>query len=265
MQLRFYKKYFDIVSLEEFYRLQPGAEKFTISLTFDDGFANNYKYVLPLLEQYEVPATFFITAIRDAGYDILWNDMLAIAAKYGPERIFLGQDLFIKTGKGRYRSSTTDKFLVDTLRTTGFDAKKEMIQVLASCKAKADRDYWLQMTIEEIKNLSQNKWVTIGSHGYYHNDLSQISIDLVKDELSRSKRFLESITGKRVTAVAFPYGAYTPETIKAAKQTGYTQLLTAGSRYKEDKTDELIRDRFTVNPFISTVNQMHANISGSYE
>jgi hypothetical protein len=85
--LRFYKKYFNIVSLDDYYEQRFSNEKFNICLTFDDGFANNYKYVLPLLEQYRVPAAFFITAIREAGYDILWNDVLGIAYEYGPSEI----------------------------------------------------------------------------------------------------------------------------------------------------------------------------------
>src|SRR5215470_1339070 len=42
--LQFYKKYFHIVSLEDYYAGRFINERFNICLTFDDGFANNYKY-----------------------------------------------------------------------------------------------------------------------------------------------------------------------------------------------------------------------------
>src|SRR5260221_13248063 len=72
--LQFLKKYFHVISLNDFYNQRFSEERFNICISFDDGFANNYKYVLPLMNKYQVPVTFFITGIRHAGYDILWND-----------------------------------------------------------------------------------------------------------------------------------------------------------------------------------------------
>src|ERR1700759_4285774 len=61
--LKFYKNYFNVVSLDDYYDKKFDNNKFNVCLTFDDGFANNHKYVLPLLQQYRVPATFFVPAI----------------------------------------------------------------------------------------------------------------------------------------------------------------------------------------------------------
>jgi peptidoglycan/xylan/chitin deacetylase (PgdA/CDA1 family) len=264
MHLQFYKKYFNIVSLDDYYDQQFSKDKFTICLTFDDGFANNYKYVLPLLEQYEVPATFFITGIREAGYDILWNDVLAIAYQYGPSKIKSGKEEYSKGRDGKYRSSSNGKLLAEVLRSSGFEQKAEMIELLGSYKERADDDYWLQLTEQEIKILSASKWVTIGSHGYYHNDLSKIETGKAKEEMIRSKQFLEKITGKEIKSLAFPYGYYTKDLVKEAKQVGYSQLLAGEFLFPDDAMDATLRERFTINPFISVINQMHANISSNY-
>ena len=264
-QLKLYKQYFNIVSLDDFYHQRFSSDRFNICLTFDDGFANNYRHVLPLLELHQVHAAFFITGIRNAGYDILWNDFLTIAGKYGPQKFIFKREEFVKDGDRKYVSSLTGKRLADILRSTGFEDKAEMIALLGSFNKNVEADYWLQMTVDQIKALSASKWATIGNHSYYHNDLAQIPVSLVREDISRSKQFLENITGKEIKALAFPYGSYTREAAEEAKNAGFTQLLATEFLFPEDANDTTFRERFTINPFISNVNQLHANITGNYK
>ena len=264
-QLQLYKKYFNLVSLDDFYQQKFNNDKFNICLTFDDGFANNYKYVLPLLEQYQVPAAFFITGIRNEGYDILWNDILSVSYRCGPSKIVFKNEVFVKGKDKKYISSSTDKCLVDILRPTEFEDKAELLQILDPFKNTAESDYWLQMTEEQIRILSGSKWATIGSHGYYHNDLAKISIASAKEEIIQSKRYLETITGKEIKALAFPYGSYTKEVVNEAKNEGYLQLLVTDFLFPDDPIDPTLRERLTINPFISNINQIHANITGNYK
>jgi hypothetical protein len=100
--LQFYKQYFNVVSLGDYYNQCFSKDKFNICLTFDDGYANNHKYVLSLVDKYQLPATFFVTAISDAGYDILWNDFMGIVGKYGPETLVLKNERFYKGRFNKY-------------------------------------------------------------------------------------------------------------------------------------------------------------------
>lgn len=263
-QLRLYKEYFNLVSLDDFYAQRFSNDRFNICLSFDDGFSNNYRYVLPLLEQYEVPAVFFITAIRNEGYDILWNDVLSIAYKNGPEKLGFDDELFVKGRDGRYQSVQSGKKLAELLRDYGFEKKAAVLKLLSRFRLQADKDYWMQMTTEEIKLLSSSRCATIGSHGYYHNDLAMVDTGALKEELVSSKQFLEHVTGKEIKALAFPYGSYSDTVINEATAAGYTQLLTTAFQSPEDATKPLLKERLTINPFISNINQLHANIAGHY-
>ena len=266
--LRFYKRYYNVISLDDFYEQRFSKNRFNICLTFDDGLANNHKYVLPLLQQYQVPATFFITAIRDAGYDILWNDFLSVVARYGPKTLKYNGDLYVKNRYRKYVSVSNGGSLNDLLRSSDFIPKKELMQILSSQftfkNDPRDEDYWRQMTGNQIRELSDCPLAIIGAHGYYHNDLSRISLGQAKDEMIRSKKYLENITGNEVKAIAFPYGAYTEQVKEEAKKIGFTQLLTTNFLLPKDGDDATMRERLTINPFISVINQMHANITGQY-
>jgi peptidoglycan/xylan/chitin deacetylase (PgdA/CDA1 family) len=267
--LRFYKKYFNVISLDDYYAQKFSDQRFNICLTFDDGFANNYKYVLPLIEKYQMPATFFVTAIRAAGYDILWNDFLGIISKYGPEQMTYKRKLYRKNRGNKYICVTDGISLVDKLRNAGFTEKAEMMRLLYPLVPfkinPADVDYWLQMTPREIRKLAASPYVTIGAHGYYHNDLARIKISDTAEELILSKQYLENVIRRKIKSFAFPYGSYNPDVVEAAKGAGYKQLLAMDFKFPGDNNDPALLERFTVNPFISTHNQMYAIIKRRYE
>jgi peptidoglycan/xylan/chitin deacetylase (PgdA/CDA1 family) len=266
--LRFYKEHFNLVSLDDVFHKRLADDKFNICLSFDDGYANNYKYVLPLLQQYKVPAAFFVTGIRDAGYDILWNDFLNIATKYGPETLRYKNDAYSRNRFGRYVSSTNREALADQLRASDFTGKKEMMQLLSPLvdfkNDAADLDYWQQMNESQIRELSASPFATIGCHGYYHNDLAKIPLQQAKEEMIRARKYLEIITGKEIKSLAFPYGSYTREVKEEAQNAGYSQLLAADYLLPADEKDTTIRQRFTINPFIHVHTQMQAIIKGDY-
>ncbi|MBC7399372.1 MAG: polysaccharide deacetylase family protein [Mucilaginibacter sp.] len=267
--LKLYKKHCNVVSLDDYYKSNFSDGKFNICLTFDDGFANNHKYALPLLEKYQVPATFFITGIANEGYDILWNDFLGIVSKYGPQTIYYKNEEYYKGKYDLYYSADSRITLKDKLRVTGFDDKADMMKELYALvpfkKEERHTDYWLQMTMAQIKELATSQYATIGAHGYYHNDLVQTSPEDAFTEMLNVKQYLEALIKKPITSLAFPYGSYNQDVINEAKKAGYKQLLAMDFYNDRDGADETMRERLTVNPFISPVNQLHATITRKYD
>jgi peptidoglycan/xylan/chitin deacetylase (PgdA/CDA1 family) len=266
--LQFYRRHFDIISLEDHFAGRFSKDRFSICLTFDDGFANNYRHALPLLDRYQAPATFFITAIRQAGYDILWNDQLALLQRFGPSRLTFNGISYGRDRHRRYVPETGGPGLREYLQKEGFPQKANFIQQTAEMilpgKASAGKDYWLQMTEEEISRLGDSPYATIGCHGYYHNDLAQIPLSEAIDEVTHCRQYLQKITGRKTESIAFPYGAYTQELIPAVNAAGFTQLLAVDFLYPGDAAHPLMRERMTINPYISVYNQMTAIVRGQY-
>ncbi|MGF7081298.1 polysaccharide deacetylase family protein [Mucilaginibacter sp. UYCu711] len=267
--LKLYKKHCNVVSLDDYYKGNFSDEKFNICLTFDDGFANNYKYVLPLLEKYQIPAAFFITGIANEGYDILWNDFLGIVSKYGPQNITYKNRQYYKGKYDLYYAADSSITLKDQLRATGFAEKADMMKMLYPLvpfkNEEQHTDYWLQLTTEQIKQMAASLYVTIGAHGYYHNDLAQISTNDAFNEMLHVKQYLEELIKKPVTSLAFPYGSYNQQVVNDAKRAGYKKLLAMDFYNDSDGQDETMRERLTVSPFISPVNQLHATITCKYD
>ena len=103
-----------------------------------------------------------------------------------------------------------------------------------------DGSYYLSE--EAIKEMS-DYGIDIQSHTVNHLHLDTLSYDEQLLELKNSKEILEKITGKEVLSLAYPFGDYNEDTIKAAKNSGYKLAFTTnlGLSDRDDNIYELDR------------------------
>lgn len=103
-----------------------------------------------------------------------------------------------------------------------------------------DGSYYLSE--EAIKEMS-DYGIDIQSHTVNHLHLDTLSYDEQLLELKNSKEILEKITGKEIISIAYPFGDYNEDTIKAAKNSGYKLAFTTnlGLSDRDDNIYELDR------------------------
>src|SRR5688500_8393707 len=77
-QLRHLKNNFDVVPLDDLAGSVRNGKltRRMAAITFDDGFADNCQNAAPLLEAYDLPATFFITTSHLNSSRLYWWDEL---------------------------------------------------------------------------------------------------------------------------------------------------------------------------------------------
>ncbi len=86
------------------------------------------------------------------------------------------------------------------------------------------------ITTDQLHEMAQSPYVTIGSHGATHKLLDTLSVDEQRYEIEHSKKVLEEITGKEVKYFAYSNGRYTKETVKLLKSSGYKCAFTVVPR-----------------------------------
>jgi peptidoglycan/xylan/chitin deacetylase (PgdA/CDA1 family) len=264
--VQFLKKHCHIISLEDFFKKEFRKGKPNIALTFDDGYRNNYLYAKPILEQEKVPGMFYITGLNTSKNNILWADFLNIASTLTNQEITIDNERFYQKD-GVYHSFDTGKNLYSIIKDKHADSEYKdlmmdsFVQLYDFKKDALYDDYWKLMSDEEILSCGNSKFITVGSHGFLHNNLGTISQDKAYKELSDSKAYLENIIQTEINSIGYPDGSYTRETLDSAEKLGFLyQTAAEGFHFEADKTDNRIRDRKGIYTCDSCANQLMINL-----
>ena len=228
--LRLLRKHCHLLSMADLHAGKVCGDRLNVALTFDDGFQNNFLHALPLLEKYHAPASFYITGANEIGVTHLWPDFLDILSRHAEGGISVRGIQFVKRGNA-YFDEDSGKSLASIIkhRHPDWDFKLAVFDAFKRWKPNLYRpDYrpfWELMTDEQICEVASSGLVTIGCHGYFHNNLGELPREDAVSELRRSRAYLESITGKEVRELAFPDGSYSRELIAEAKSQGFEVIL----------------------------------------
>ncbi|WP_346353162.1 polysaccharide deacetylase family protein [Azotosporobacter soli] len=99
-----------------------------------------------------------------------------------------------------------------------------------------------RVTPEQVKEMARHG-MSIGSHTVSHRALAELSAEEASLELTMSKATLEDLLGAEVSAIAYPRGSYSEETIAIGKSCGYNAGFTVkeGTCIKHSPDFELSR------------------------
>ena len=264
-QLIWFKEYCEVVSLEDYYKGIRHPNKLTVAISFDDGYKNNFTLALPLLEKYQIPATFFVTTSPLEGLNILWPDLLDMAGFFLNAELIYKDDKFIYSKHKGYISITNGSNLKSYLMNADLNSIRTFIKdhlfLLKEIQTNECKLYWELMNEEELRAASKSPYITLGSHSVVHSSMTKISSAEAREELINSRSRLSEITNLPVTFFAFPFGDYTPELVQMAVSVGYEQVACVDYRFGSQKN---LIDRFGINPHISFPVQVAEIKRGSY-
>lgn len=252
--LRYFKKHFEILSLSEIFdRYQKGipAQQPTVALTFDDGFENNFTVVAPLLEKYQIPATFFVTGIcADDERAILWPEVINILVQKSPIPLIINGEQFYRRGQYDLYSPKLSIGISDYLKQFG---TSERLRILDQLKRdvqwdiilnNTEKDIWKMMNASQIHELAQISLFEVGAHGYWHHNLGNLNEEEAYEELIKSKQILEKITEKPIISIAYPDGSYSKKVKEMSLQVGFKHLLAVTYQVPGDIEDKTILSRY---------------------
>ncbi len=229
-QMKFLK---DNVPLARFDDDWAKMAKPAVIITFDDGYADNVREALPILEEYRIPATFFIsTGTIDTTGHFWWHELEQILfdTVQRPSRFTLQHD-----GRTTVRPSDTGekrrevyRQLVPLMMEKDAESRNDCLsqlrrwantgEIIAHCHR--------AMSLAELHTLAENELVTIGAHTVTHSQLTVLPPNNQREEIVTSKHQLETWLGREITTFSYPFGKrchYTHESITACREAGFTK------------------------------------------
>ena len=233
---------FNPVSIDDVTDFASGGRRLpkkSVAVTFDDGFADNYDVVLPILTRYSVPATFYLLAgavetgnppwycrIRHAiGTTRLseWTD-----SESGVVRKIQGDSsreiaLNVAFGIGAGKSgSAQEQWVSDMEKSLDVDPLQQESRFM--------------MTWDQARALKQAGH-TIGAHTLTHPNLAHVSTSEARSEIAGSKTAIEKSLGEPVQHFSYPHPALDPEwnaaTVEITREIGFrSAVVTASGRVR---------------------------------
>jgi peptidoglycan/xylan/chitin deacetylase (PgdA/CDA1 family) len=230
-RMRWLASNFDVMPLTEAVRALRADRlpKRALSITFDDGYADNHDLALPVLRRIGLPATFFIaTGFLDGGY--MFNDLVLEALRRAPGPHFDLSDL----GYGRLPVTTDEErrqsagYILEQLKYE-MPQRRHAVAIDIAARAGAVMPPRLMMTHKEIKALHA-AGMEIGAHTVTHPILARLSLERVRQEISDGRSQLERIIGAPAVLFAYPNGRpgrdYRREHAALAKELGFEAAVS---------------------------------------
>ena len=274
-QIEFMKNNFNVVTMEQVIDAVEGKQDLpekALLLTFDDGYADNYTFALPVLEECRVQGSFFIPGKTFTSHQLL--DVNKIHYILASADIYeLVED--VKNQMDHYRGTEydyapTDELFDEYAVANRFDVKetifvKRMLQTVLPENLRTmissalfekyvgiteeQLAYELYMTEEQIRALKRHG-MFIGLHGYDHYWLGNLSSEQMRQDISMALDALDEFIDRKHWVMNYPYGSYNSDVLEYIKGQGACVGLTIEARVAEIGVDSaLVLPRLDCNDF----------------
>jgi len=247
--LAFYQKHFEVVSLSQ---LSGGlGTKPKLLITFDDGYRDNHDHAFRVLQQFEMPALFFVATEVFEQERLLWDNQFF----YSLERAGLAaaQNFFSKhfpnedLGGSNVNQVCRKLFQLFANRVSSHEQRIQLILDFASLTNSLAPHTFIEnfyLTREQVTAMA-SAGMEFGAHTHRHALLPG-STDLEMDfELKHSKEILESVTAKNISTFCYPSGQFNPK-VKTAVGDQFAFAFTTQEHKNTWSQDPLLLGRFNV-------------------
>lgn len=246
-QMEYLKKRYRIIPLSDIYKETFEDSTPNFAITFDDGYSDVFYEALPILEEFNIPATAFITTGNVGTVNENWTDNI-IRAIFEPQS---KRDYFECRDDeltGRWRTGTLEEktafyrkvnYLFRHIGAQKRYRYETMLLEWAGLSHEGRKDRRI-LSFKELKRLSESPLISIGAHCVTHPSLGSLTDEEQESEIVGCIEALSDITNLNIKYMAYPFGSrsdYNDKTIELLHQNGIDMAFTTLNEIITDRTD----------------------------
>jgi peptidoglycan/xylan/chitin deacetylase (PgdA/CDA1 family) len=215
-QMKFVRRNFDVISFEDLHRCEMEEREWprrALIITFDDGYRDNYTNAFPVLKEFHLPATIFLTTGHIGEARLFWWDRVAYLIKHTSRQSVVFADLSsapFDLSSARARRQSIARVLW-WLKQVQEETRNRFLDSLSSeldVELPGGVAEEMHLSWDEVKEMARSG-IEFGSHTVTHPILSHVGESQLQREISESKQAIEEHLGREVMAFAYPAGRRT--------------------------------------------------------
>lgn len=275
-QIAYFKKHYQFVSTDDCLEaLKTGRSlpRNSILLTFDDGFKDHVRWVLPVLKKNGIQAAFFppSRAIQERKMLDVHKIQFILAGATPIKDLILDLDAGIDRARSEFQLPTTQELWKKWAEPTRFDPaevvyfkrllqrelplelRTRLIDEIFGSRVFQNETAFaedLYLNREDLATLIDSG-MTVGSHGHEHFWLGKLDRQAQEKDIDASRRFLKSIgVPEKDWVMCYPYGSYNEDTLALLQEKNCGMAVTTEVRLAEVSGRRPFRlDRLDTNDF----------------
>lgn len=258
--LIYLKNNMHVIPLDELVgRIQLGKSlNHCCSITFDDGWYDNYVYAFPLLKKYGVPATIFLATGYVGTNKWFWPEELSRCLPRMiddlRENEFVDETIQIFLSKLSYKKTVTMYNLleraVDTVKHFRPQVREDFLNRLMALYPR-DEEQRLLMNWEEAMEMYEDGLVSFGAHTVNHLFLDELESESIRKEILGSQEHIKMNLGYSAKLFAYPNGNYSPSIVKFLKENSFHGAVTTRKGFVECDTPQMELPRIAMHDDVS--------------
>jgi len=239
----------------------------SVALTFDDGFFDFYSRAYPVLREFEMPATVYLTTLRCENNRPIFGLICSYVIWKGRGRVVnapeAGGVLDLRTEAGRAKALAAINGMAARERLTITQKDELAAHVAARCDvdyaALAARRLLTIMTPAEVTALAA---AGIDFELHTHTHRAPVTPDDVAEEITRNRASIERMTQRSAVHFCYPSGDYRRELLPSLAEHGVVSATTCDPGLASPTTHPLLLPRFVDTTSVGAV-EFEAWVSGA--